>query len=60
MGASPGKTNLLAAWAAAALDEVHALRVSAAATDPTPPGHTGDELTLPAVVLQDGHAGCRP
>jgi saccharopine dehydrogenase (NAD+, L-lysine-forming) len=68
MGASPGKTNLLAAWAAAQLDEVHGLHVSAAATDPTPPGHTGlsapyaletilDELTLPAVVLRDGHAG---
>jgi saccharopine dehydrogenase (NAD+, L-lysine-forming) len=67
IGASPGKTNLLAAWAAAPLDEVHALHVSAAATDPTPPGHTGlsapyaietilDELTLPAVVLRDGHA----
>jgi saccharopine dehydrogenase (NAD+, L-lysine-forming) len=68
IGASPGKTNLLAAWAAARLDEVHALHVSAAATDPTPPGHTGlsapyaletilDELTLPAVVLRDGRAG---
>ena len=68
LGASPGKTNLLAAWAAAQLDEVHALHVSAAATDPTPPGHTGlsapyaletilDELTLPAVVLRDGQAG---
>jgi saccharopine dehydrogenase (NAD+, L-lysine-forming) len=68
LGASPGKTNLLAAWAAAQLDEVRALHVSAAATDPTPPGHTGlsapyaletilDELTLPAVVLRDGQAG---
>ncbi len=65
MGASPGKTNLLAAWAAAELDEVHALHVSAAATDPTPAGHTGlsapyaietilDELTLPAVILREG------
>lgn len=67
IGASPGKTNLLAAWAAAQLDEVHALHVSAAATDPTPAGHTGrsapyaietilDELTLPAVVMRDGQA----
>jgi lysine 6-dehydrogenase len=68
MGASPGKTNLLAAWAAEQLDEVHALHVAAAATDPTPPGHTGlsapyaletilDELTLPPVVVRDGRAG---
>lgn len=65
MGASPGKTNLLAALAAAQLDRVDALHVAAAATDPTPPGHTGltapyaletilDEVTLPAVVLRDG------
>jgi lysine 6-dehydrogenase len=65
MGASPGKTNLLAAAAAARLDEVLALHVSAAATDPLPAGHTGlsapyaietilDELTLPAVVVRDG------
>jgi len=65
MGASPGKTNLLAARAAAELDVVHGLHVTAAATDPTPTGHTGlaapyaietilDELTLPAIVLRDG------
>jgi len=69
MGASPGKTNLLAALAGRRLDRpVEALHVAAAATDPTPPGHTGlaapyaietilDELTLPAVVLRDGEAG---
>ena len=65
MGASPGKTNLLAAAAAARLDTVEELHVSAAATDPLPPGHTGlsapyaietilDELTMPAVVVRDG------
>jgi lysine 6-dehydrogenase len=65
MGASPGKTNLLAAVAAARLDSVDALHVSAAATDPLPAGHTGlsapyaietilDELTMPAVVVRDG------
>lgn len=65
MGASPGKTNLLASLAAASLESVEELHVSAAATDPTPAGHTGltapyaietilDELTLPAVVLRDG------
>lgn len=65
MGASPGKTNLLAAAAATRLDEVVALHVSAAATDPTPPGQSGlaapyaletilDELTLPAVVIREG------
>ena len=65
LGASPGKTNLMAALAVASLDEVHELHVAAAATDPTPQGHTGlsapyaidtifDELTLPAIVLRDG------
>jgi saccharopine dehydrogenase-like NADP-dependent oxidoreductase len=68
MGASPGKTNLLAALAVDRLDEVDELHVSAAATDPLPPGHTGlaapyaletilDELTLPAVVVRDGVTG---
>ncbi len=65
MGASPGKTNLLAALAAQRLGQVDELHVAAAATDPTPPGHTGlaapyaletilDELTLPAVLVRDG------
>jgi lysine 6-dehydrogenase len=65
MGASPGKTNLLAALGASRLAEVRALHVSAAATDPTPPGHSGlaapyaiatilDELTLPAVAVEAG------
>jgi saccharopine dehydrogenase-like NADP-dependent oxidoreductase len=68
IGASPGKTNLMAAAAANRLDSVDALHVWAAATDPTPPGHTGlsapyaietilDELTLPAVVVRDGQVG---
>jgi saccharopine dehydrogenase-like NADP-dependent oxidoreductase len=68
MGASPGKTNLMAAAAAGRLDSVDALHVWAAATDPTPAGHTGlstpyaietilDELTLPAVVVRDGEVG---
>jgi len=68
MGASPGKTNLLAALGARRLDQVDELHVAAAATDPTPPGHTGltapyaletilDELTLPAVVVRDGDVG---
>jgi saccharopine dehydrogenase-like NADP-dependent oxidoreductase len=67
MGASPGKTNLLAALAASQLADVRELHVSAAATDPTPAGHTGlaapyaietilDELTLPAVVVRAGTA----
>jgi saccharopine dehydrogenase (NAD+, L-lysine-forming) len=65
MGASPGKTNLLAAAAVARLDTVDELHVSAAATDPLPAGHGGlaapyaietilDELTMPAVVVRDG------
>jgi saccharopine dehydrogenase (NAD+, L-lysine-forming) len=68
MGASPGKTNLLAALAVTRLDQVDELHVSAAATDPLPPGHTGlaapyaletilDELTLPAVVVRDAVVG---
>ena len=71
MGASPGKTNLLAALAASRLSSVDELHVAAAATDPTPPGHTGltapyaletilDELTLPAMVVRDGSLGELP
>ncbi|MGH9043163.1 MAG: saccharopine dehydrogenase family protein [Acidimicrobiia bacterium] len=67
MGSSPGKTNLMAALAAARLDRVDALHVSAAATDPTPPADGRlvtpyaletllDELTMPAVVLRGGDA----
>ncbi|MGH8994215.1 MAG: saccharopine dehydrogenase family protein, partial [Acidimicrobiia bacterium] len=67
MGSSPGKTNLMAALAAGRLDRVEALHVSAAATDPTPPGDGRlvtpyaletllDELTMPAVVLRGGDA----
>jgi saccharopine dehydrogenase (NAD+, L-lysine-forming) len=64
IGASPGKTNVMARLAADRLDEVHALHVSAAASDPTPPegGLAApyaietilDELTLPAIVVRDG------
>jgi saccharopine dehydrogenase (NAD+, L-lysine-forming) len=67
IGASPGKTNLMAALAVSRLgpDTVDALHVSATATDPTPPGHTGlaapyaletilDELTMPSIVVRDG------
>jgi saccharopine dehydrogenase (NAD+, L-lysine-forming) len=65
MGASPGKTNLMAALAASRLSRVDEIHVAVAATDPLPPGHTGlaapyaldtilDELTLPALVLRDG------
>jgi saccharopine dehydrogenase (NAD+, L-lysine-forming) len=64
MGASPGKTNVMARLAADRLDEVHALHVSAAASDPTPPegGLAApyaietifDEVTLPAIVMRDG------
>jgi saccharopine dehydrogenase (NAD+, L-lysine-forming) len=64
VGASPGKTNVMARLAAGRLDEVHALHVSAAASDPTPPdgGLAApyaietilDEVTLPAIVVRDG------
>ena len=64
IGASPGKTNVMARLAADRLDEVHELHVSAAASDPTPPegGLAApyaietilDELTLPAVVVRGG------
>jgi lysine 6-dehydrogenase len=68
MGASPGKTNLMAALAVSRLSRVDELHVSAAASDPTPPGHTGlaapyaletilDELTLPSIVVRGGEVG---
>jgi saccharopine dehydrogenase (NAD+, L-lysine-forming) len=64
IGASPGKTNVMAALAAQHLDEVVALHVSAAAADPLAP-KVGmsvpyaletilDELTLDAMVLRAG------
>jgi saccharopine dehydrogenase (NAD+, L-lysine-forming) len=68
MGSSPGKTNLMAGMAVATLSgEADTIDVSAAATDPTPPGRGGlaapyaietilDELTLPAVIVRDGMA----
>jgi saccharopine dehydrogenase-like NADP-dependent oxidoreductase len=64
IGASPGKTNVMARLAVERLDDVHELHVSAAATDATPPEEglaapyaidtILDELTLPAIVVRGG------
>lgn len=63
-GAGPGKTNVMAAWAAReALDEVHTVRCASAGVDLDPPDEFSvpyaletllDEATLAPVVLRDG------
>jgi saccharopine dehydrogenase (NAD+, L-lysine-forming) len=63
IGSSPGKTNLMAAQAARALEEVEEIHVSAAGQDLDPPlGFSVpyalrtllDELTLRPIVVRDG------
>ncbi len=62
-GAGPGKTNVMAAHAAAMLDSAHRVRCASAGLDPDPPAGLSvpyaietliDELTLEPVVLRDG------
>lgn len=64
-GAGPGKTNVMAAWAAEGLDVVHEIRCASAGHDAEPPPGVSlpyslttllDELTEPPVVLRDGQA----
>ncbi|HEY3187193.1 MAG TPA: SDR family NAD(P)-dependent oxidoreductase [Solirubrobacteraceae bacterium] len=62
-GAAPGKTNVMAAHAAAGLDEVIALRCASAGLDERPPDGLStpyalrtllDEVTMPPVVFEHG------
>ena len=62
-GAGPGKTNAMAARAAAELDRVDAVRCASAGMDADPPEGLStpyalatimDELTAPAIVVRDG------
>lgn len=64
-GAGPGKTNVMAAWAAAELDDVFTVRCASAGLDETPPDGLStpyalvtlvDELTLAPMVVRDGLA----
>jgi len=68
-GAGPGKTNVMAAWAAEGLDVVHEIRCASAGHDAEPPPGVSlpyslttllDELTEPAMVLRDGEATALP
>jgi saccharopine dehydrogenase (NAD+, L-lysine-forming) len=63
IGSAPGKTNLMAAQATAALGQVETIDVLAAGRDLDPPDGFSvpyalqtlvDELTMPPVVLRDG------
>jgi lysine 6-dehydrogenase len=65
-GAGPGKTNVMAAHAAAALDEVETVRTSSAGLDLSPPSGLStpyalrtliDEITVAPVVFRDGEVG---
>ena len=62
-GAGPGKTNMMAARAAAELDDVHAIRTASAGMDETPPEGLStpyalatllDEVTLKPIAVRDG------
>jgi saccharopine dehydrogenase-like NADP-dependent oxidoreductase len=62
-GAGPGKTNVMAAWAAEGLDAVHVIRCASAGHDAAPPPGVSlpyslrtllDELTEPPIVLRGG------
>lgn len=62
-GAGPGKTNVMAAWAAEGLDTVHAVRCASAGHDDDPPPGVSlpyslttllDELQQPPIVLRRG------
>ncbi|MGZ4277083.1 MAG: saccharopine dehydrogenase family protein [Solirubrobacteraceae bacterium] len=64
-GAGPGKTNVMAAWAAADLDAVAAVHCASAGLDEQPPDGLAlpyalatlvDEVTVPPVVVRDGEA----
>jgi saccharopine dehydrogenase-like NADP-dependent oxidoreductase len=64
-GAAPGTTNVLAAWAAEALDTVRAIRCASAGHDPDPPPGVSlpyalqtllDEMVEAPVVRRDGSA----
>ena len=63
VGAGPGKTNVMAARAAAELDQVEVVRCASAGLDADPPEGLStpyaiqtlmDELTVPPVVVRDG------
>ncbi len=62
-GAGPGKTNVMAAWAAGGLDAVDAVRCASAGLDEQPGDGLAlpyalatlvDEVTVPPVVVRDG------
>ena len=62
-GAGPGKTNVMAAWAAEGMDSVEAIRCASAGHDPDPPPGVSlpyslqtllDELREPPMVLRGG------
>lgn len=64
-GAGPGKTNVMAAWAAAGLDIVDTVRCASAGLDEQPVGDLPlpyalatlvDEVTVPPVVVRNGEA----
>ena len=62
-GAGPGKTSVMAAWAAEGLDAVHAIRCASAGHDPNPPPGVSlpdalqtllDEMVEAPIVLRGG------
>lgn len=62
-GAAPGKSNVMASWAAAGLDSVEAVRCASAGLDEQPPEGFStpyaldtllDEVTLPPVIVDHG------
>lgn len=64
-GAAPGRTNVMAAWAAEELDVVRAIRCASAGHDPDPPPGVSlpyalqtllDEMVEAPVVRRDGNA----
>jgi len=67
MGSTPGTMNVMAAWGAERLDEVHEIHLRCGGNDPQPPTASLpapyaidtilDEFTLPGVALVDGELG---
>jgi saccharopine dehydrogenase (NAD+, L-lysine-forming) len=62
-GAAPGKSNVMAVWAAAGLDSVESVRCASAGLDEQPPEGLStpyalrtllDEVTLPPVIVDHG------
>jgi saccharopine dehydrogenase (NAD+, L-lysine-forming) len=62
-GAAPGKSNVMAAWAAAGLDSVESVRCASAGLDQQPPEGFStpyalrtllDEVTMPPVIVDHG------